>query len=112
MKKIFSFLALAFIIPWNASAQAATDLRSLLQVFINLLGVLMTVLYAAAFVAFFWGIVQYILNTDNPTERQKGTQWMIWSVVALSVMVSLWGIVGILIRTFGLTPQVIPQLGT
>jgi hypothetical protein len=71
----------------------------------------MSLLYAAAFVAFFWGLVQYILNTEDAKKREQSTSWMMWSVIALFVMVALWGIVGLLTRTFGLTPSVIPQLG-
>ncbi|MCK9352135.1 MAG: hypothetical protein WCT49_02795 [Candidatus Paceibacterota bacterium] len=88
-----------------------TDFRSLMQLFLSLLGTFMSLLYAAAFVAFFWGIVQYIFNTEDSKKRAEATNWMVWSVVALFVMVTLWGIVGLLSRTFGLTPNVIPQLG-
>jgi uncharacterized membrane protein len=112
MKKIISFLTLVSLFPLSAGAQGSvTDFKSLMQLFLNLLATFMSLLYAAAFATFFWGIVQYIFNTDDPTARQKGTQWMVWSVVALFVMVTLWGIIGLLVRTFGITPTVIPQLG-
>jgi hypothetical protein len=88
-----------------------TDFKSLMQLFLSLLGTFMSLLYAAAFVAFFWGLVQYILNTEDSKKREQANSWMVWSVVALFVMVALWGIVGLLTRTFGLTPSVIPQLG-
>jgi hypothetical protein len=88
-----------------------TDFKSLMQLFLSLLGTFMSLLYAAAFVAFFWGLIQYILNTEDAKKREQANSWMVWSVVALFVMVSLWGIVFLLVRTFGVTPSVIPQLG-
>jgi hypothetical protein len=110
MKKISSFLIFAFLFPMTAFA-APSDFTGLMQIFLNLLGIFMSVLYAVAFVTFFWGLVKYIWNTDDPKGREEGTKWMAWSVLALFVMVTLWGIVGILVRTFNLTPLVIPQLG-
>lgn len=93
-----------------------TDFKSLMQLFLSLLGTFMSLLYAVAFVAFFYGLVQYILNTEDSKKRADANSWMIWSVVALFVMVALWGIVGLLTRTFGVSPNgagagVIPQLG-
>ena len=72
----------------------------------------MKLLYAAAFAAFFYGIVLFIFNTEDDTKRKEGKVWMIWSVIALFVMITIWGIVGILTNTFfgGVTPSLIPQL--
>ena len=112
MKKISSFLAFCLVFPRIASAQAVTDFKSLMQLFLNLLSVFMTLLYAAAFVSFFWGIVLYIFNTDDSKKREEGTKWMVWSVVALFVMITLWGIIGLFTRTFGISSLLIPQLGS
>ena len=81
-----------------------------MQLFINLMGQAMGVLYAAAFAVFFWGIVLFILNTDDDKKRAEGKQWMMWGVIALFVMVTLWGIVEVLVGTFHLSNTVIPQL--
>ena len=89
-----------------------TDFRSLMQLFLSLLGTFMSLLYAAAFVTFFWGVVLYIFNTDDSKKRADGTNWMVWSVVALFVMVTLWGIIGLFTRTVGISSILIPQLGS
>jgi succinate dehydrogenase/fumarate reductase cytochrome b subunit len=87
-----------------------TTFQQLMQLFINLMGQAMGVLYAAAFAVFFWGIVLFILNTDDDKKRAEGKQWMMWGVIALFVMVTLWGIVEVLVGTFHLSNTVIPQL--
>ena len=89
---------------------APTTFQQLMQLFINLMGQAMGVLYAAAFAVFFWGVVLFILNTDDDTKRAEGKQWMMWGVIALFVMITLWGIVEVLVGTFHLSSTVIPQL--
>ncbi len=77
----------------------------LLQTAANYLGPLLVTL---ALLAFFWFIVMFIWKgADNPTERQKNIGGMGWSILALFVMVSIWGIIYAVGLTLG-----IPQGGT
>jgi hypothetical protein len=65
-------------------------------------------LFAIATVAFIWGVMQYYLNPENEEKRKKGKSFIIGGLIALFVMLSMWGIVGILTGTFELkntTPQ-------
>ena len=63
-------------------------------------------------VALFWGLLRFFfLNADDVEKKSKGNQFMIWGIVALAVMLSVWGLVGILGSTFGLgTGSVLPQV--
>lgn len=58
---------------------------------------------------FAYGVVQYIIGAGEETKREKGRQFMIWGVIALTCMVSLWGLVRIVNNTFGIV-HVIPQV--
>jgi len=67
-----------------------------------------TVLIALAVVVLFWGIVKYIWGGADDTAQAKNL--MIWSVVAIAVMISIWGLVGLLQQVFlggnaGTTPE-------
>ena len=42
-------------------------------------------------------------------KKAKGKQFMIWGIVALTVMMGVWGLVGILGATFGTNTTVLPQ---
>ncbi|MFH1608852.1 MAG: hypothetical protein ABH951_02425 [Patescibacteria group bacterium] len=64
-----------------------------------------------AVVLFIWGVVQYVINTEDEAKKKKGKQFMIWGIIALTVMVSVWGLVSILGRTLGIN-NVVPQLQT
>ena len=68
-------------------------------------------IFALATVMFIWGVVQFfILNADEEKKRAQGKQFMIWGIVALAVMLSVWGLVGILGSTFGVNSSVLPQV--
>lgn len=62
------------------------------------------VLFALAIALFVWGVVKFfIINADEEAKRSQGKQFMIWGIIALSVMISVWGIVKIVTTTFGTT---------
>ncbi len=67
-------------------------------------------LFAIAFAVFIWGMVKFI-STAEAAEKEQGRQFMIWGVVALAVMFSVWGLVRILTDTFGVA-NVVPMLPT
>ena len=66
-------------------------------------------LFTLATAGFIYGIVQFFLNPDNEEKRKSGKSFMIWGIISLFVMVSLWGLVGVLSNTFGIK-TLIPQL--
>ena len=63
-----------------------------------------TLFMSLAVIAFFWGIVQYIwgLREGNAKKVQDGNQVMIWGIVSLFVMFSIYGIIKLLQIWFGL----------
>lgn len=67
-------------------------------------------IFALAVVMFVWGVVQFVINSDEEAKKAKGKQFMIWGIVALAVMVSVWGLVSILGGTFGINTTVLPQV--
>jgi hypothetical protein len=75
----------------------------------TLIGFVVPLLFSLATVGFIWGIIQFFLNPDNEEARKKGKSYMIWGLLALFVMVSMWGLVGVLTKTFGIQ-TLIPQL--
>ncbi len=68
-------------------------------------------LMTLALVAFMWGAVQFILNAEDSQKREEGKSFLVWGIIALFVMVSVWGLVAIISNTFSI-PFVIPQLPT
>ncbi len=58
--------------------------------------------FIVAFVIFIWGVAEFIRNANNPEGRKKGQDHMKWGIVGLVIMVGVYGIINILINTFGL----------
>jgi hypothetical protein len=69
------------------------------------------VIFAVATALFVWGAVKFFLiNADEEKKRQEGKQFMLWGIIALAVMLTIWGLVGILGDTFGLNTSVLPRV--
>jgi hypothetical protein len=67
--------------------------------------------FGLAFVMFIWGVIKFVINPSEEVKREQGRQFMLWGVIALTVMVCVWGLVAILANTFGINyvfPQVSP----
>lgn len=78
--------------------------------------IIVPLLFSVAVVAFIWGIINYfIMGAADEKKRKEGRQFAMWGIIALFIMVSMWGLVRILQNTFGLTDtapswkQVIPS---
>ena len=86
------------------------DLACYITAIIN--NAIIPLIFALAVVMFVWGVVQYVINSDEEAKKEKGRQFMLWGLIALTVMVSVWGLVRILGTTFGIETNFIPQVKT
>ena len=48
---------------------------------------------------FVWGVVSYVIGSDEESKK-KGRDKIIYGIIGLAVIVGVWGLVGILNRTF------------
>ena len=93
--------ALLFTLPLPALA-AFEKVGGLVQAFSGLLDSLVVVVSALALLVFLWGLVKFIAKAGNEDAVKEGKRLMIWGVLALFVMVSVWGIVGLIQNELGL----------
>jgi len=54
-----------------------------------------------AVIYFFWGLAQYIIKSGNEEARTEARNIMIYGIIILFVMLSVWGLVGLVGSTFG-----------
>ena len=73
---------------------------------------LMPILTGLAFVAFLYNLSYFIYNSDNKNEQVQFKRYMVNSVIALFILLSAWGIVGLGTRAFFNGKPYIPQLPT
>lgn len=65
--------------------------------------VFVPVLFAIAFLTFLYGVYKYfILGATDPKARSDGQQFVLWGIIGFAVILSVWGLVAIVGRTFGL----------
>jgi hypothetical protein len=68
----------------------------------GIVNTLIPLLIAVALVVFFWGLVRYIWNSSSEGAK-SGRDLMIWGLIALFVMVSVWGIISLAQGAFGIS---------
>lgn len=60
-------------------------------------------LISIAFITFLWGVFKYfILGADDETARATGRQFVLWGLIGLAIIMSVWGLVWIVGLTLGL----------
>ncbi|MCR4311208.1 MAG: hypothetical protein NUV54_01405 [Candidatus Taylorbacteria bacterium] len=58
------------------------------------------------------GIISYVRHGDNEEKRAEGRMFIIWGIVSIFVMLSIWGLVNIVVGSFDLNNAVpaVPEL--
>ncbi len=62
--------------------------------------VVVYLLVALAVVYIVWATVQYIMMGDSGEGRREAGMRIMWGIVGLAIIVSIWGLVNILLNTF------------
>ncbi len=68
----------------------------------ELLNTIMPIIIALGVVYFIWGVVEYVVGGDEEAKK-KGREKIIYGLIGLVVIVSIWGLVSILKNTFNLS---------
>ena len=81
-----------------AEAQAAATVSSIFDAFTKSLGNFVAIGVAIAVVVFMWGVVSMIRAGGKEGDKRiiEGKQRMFWGVIAIFILVSVWGIVTLL----------------
>jgi len=99
MKKLIA-LSL-FALPGFVSAQDVTDANSLIAKISSILNAVIPILVSFAVVYLIYAIVKYIIAGDED-KRKEGKTMVGYGILGLFLILSIWGLVNILVRTFGL----------
>ena len=95
------FLLGLALLPGIAFGQAANQvdfgwLTDLVTAVGDLVGLLIPVVIAIGLLFFIWGLVQYIAASGDEAAKEEGKRKMIWGIIALFIIVAVWGIVNLL----------------
>lgn len=79
----------------------------LVGVFVDLIKLLIPLVVSVALLAFFWGIVKFLLALGGDEKAIKeGRPFLVWGTVALFVIVSIFGILQFIHSEFGFGPTI------
>jgi len=62
---------------------------------------LIGLLFGLALVSFLWGVVEFIVQADSESAREKGKKHIIWGLFGMFVMFVAFAIIRIIAGTFG-----------
>ncbi len=68
-----------------------------------ILNPLIFLMFGVALVVFLWGVVQFIIAADSAEGRKLGRQRILYGIIGMFIMVSVYGILYIIIHTFGIS---------
>ena len=91
MKYLFPLTLIIF----PAIAGAATGIFDLLGLISDLIQAIVPVLIGLAVLFFIWGILRYVV-AKSEDEQKEAKSIILWGVIVLFVMVSIWGLVNLL----------------
>ena len=97
IKSSYALAAAGLLAPVLASAAGVLDAINVVN---RVLRAIVPMLITVALIVFIWGLIKYLLKVGDEKERQQGIQLMLYGVIAIFVMSSVWGIVRLLQNTF------------
>lgn len=68
----------------------------------KILNPLIEITFVVALVIFLFGLMEFIRNPSNKDKREQGRSHMLWGVIGFLIMFTVFGIINLLVRTFGI----------
>lgn len=101
MQKFLIVSTFLLLPSFTLAIQAPTDFRGLVDIFLDLIDLIIPLIFALTFIVLIWGIAKaWILNIGDKEEIEKGKKLVIAGVIGLVVMSGIWGILSILRYSF------------
>ena len=121
MKKILIFASATFLsfIPLISMAQArggcatglsnVTDFECFVAFAIGIINSALYLIIGFAVLLFMFGLLKYILAGGDEAKTKEARSYIIFGLIAIFVMMSVWGLVALLYNTFFQGPLIGPQ---
>lgn len=113
MKKTYTHIAIGLLsfVPGIVFAQEQS-IGGLVEYFTGFINDIIGLLSGIAFLVFLWGLVKFIYRADSEEGRRAGKSQMVWGIIGLFVLLSIWGIVSFFqLSIFNGTPDNVLDAG-
>lgn len=111
-KNLFTCILLAS--PLRVFAAAPTNFKEVIELMLKVLQNFIAIGFASIAVGMIYGVVLFMINSDNDKKREELKGYLTYGVIASVVTLGLWGFIEILNSTiFGGTigiPQISPPV--
>jgi heme/copper-type cytochrome/quinol oxidase subunit 4 len=112
MKNFLKTISIASVLlPIAAQAQSLTKITNINGVSTRLAAIGNVAIYllvSLAVIYIVWNVVYYLIRPSADDKAAAGMN-ILWGIVGLFVIISLWGLVNILVNTFGTNPNISPD---
>jgi len=92
IQKYFSSWVPVLLVLAMPSIAFAVTFEELVVKFRTWMNLIIPIIFGIALIYFFWGLATFINNSGDEKGREEGKSKMIWGILALFVMVAIWGI--------------------
>ncbi len=70
----------------------------IIQIFVTeILNPIIVILISLSVVYFFWGMMVFILNSDDETKRTEAKSHIFWSIIGFVIIFGVWGILNFVV---------------
>jgi hypothetical protein len=107
MKKLL-LTTLSLLIPSLANGQSLSPISNVNNLATRIAGIgniITYLLVGLAVIYIVWHVVQYFIKAEGGDRKEIGMN-ILWGIVGLFIIVSLWGLVNILVNTFYTDPNI------
>jgi len=112
LSKISAKIAVGALILMPFVASAQTTVQGILGTINGILNIVIPILMVLATVVFLWGVILYIVAGGDEEKLARAKSFIIAGLIGLFVMIAIWGLVRVLVTTFGVGGVGIPtQVG-
>jgi hypothetical protein len=107
MRFLIILLTISVFVPVSSTLAASVtppnDLKSFLGLLTGLINIIIPIIFALTFIAIAWGVIRaWIMGDASSDDIDKGKKIALSGVIALTIMVSIWGILRLLkVSIFG-----------
>ena len=110
MYRVMGLMASA-LLPFSASAQSAPGtFREFGDLVVQILKGITGIIFMSLVVGLIYGVMLYLMNADNEQKRSEIKSYLLWGVIGITVVFSLWGILSLLCNTLSWCNAGIPHI--
>lgn len=93
----------------SGGSSGGKDFKGIVGIIISsIFNPLVLLFLGLAVLYFMWGVLKYVRRGESDSDAAEGAKMMAYGIFAIFVMISVWGLVTILVNTFGLETSALP----